>query len=448
MAKHRKSNIYRLLHFWIGAGLRTFWKIEVNGRENLPWGKPFIVMPNHENALIDAVIVITQMPDQPYSIARAGAFQNPFVARLLKRIRMFPIYRPQDGVENMSKNEQIMQDIVDCMKEGQRILIYPEGDQNMSRRLRPLKKGTFRMAMMALNQMDGDLDLQMVPTGLTYEAHAKMGRHCVLNFGEPVSVREIWEANERHDAKTIKELLPVISDRMRELMMNIPSAEFNTTIEHLREMYVTGALKDAGIKTKRYTDRLRYDQEFANTFVEQEVARKEEFTALKEKVQGFEHRMRDLKLRQGLFARKNWPLHELLGEAILYLLSFPLFLLGFAINILPYKMGQRFAYKIFKSKNFEGTGLFFLGLVTHTLWWTVWALVIGLSSTWWLGIYFYFFAHAMGSFAFVYAGRIRKWAAKWRFRAKYARHRKLMQGLYETRQEIIQTAKTIWTPSV
>lgn len=447
MAKHRKSNLYRILHFWIGTGLGIFWRVEVNGRENLPWGKPFIVMPNHENALIDAVMMITRMKDQPYSIARAGAFQNPIVAKLLAKIRMFPIYRPQDGIQNMSKNEQIMQDIVDCMKDGQRILIYPEGDQSMKRRLRNLKKGTFRMAMMALNQTDGALDLHMVPAGMIYEHHAKMGRKCIVNYGEPINVRAIWEENERHEARTIKKLIETMRDRMRTQMMDIRSEEFNGTIESLREIYIPRALRKAGIKPKNYTERCAHDQEFSNAFVRQEHKHHEEFRALKERILEFERRIGDTGLRQGVFARKQWPMVELLAEFLLFLITLPLFLIGFAINIIPYKTGQWAAKKVFKSKNFEGTGLFFFGLLSHTVWWTILALVIGFSSTWWLGLYVYPFAMALGYFAFVYSQRVRKWWAKSRHSFKRMTNNQEMDELFLEREAIISVAETVWTPA-
>jgi len=446
MGKHRKSNLYRLLHFWIGTGLGVFWRVEVNGRKNLPWGKPFIVMPNHENALVDAVMMITRMRDQPYSIARAGAFQIPFVAKMLAHIRMFPIYRPQDGISNMSKNEQIMQDIMDCMKDGQRILIYPEGDQSMDRRLRRLKKGTFRMAMMALNQTDGDLDLHMVPAGIVYEDHAKMGRRCIVNFGEPINAREIWEENDRHEARTIKKLIAVMHDRMRLHMMDIPSNDYNETIDHLREMYVPEALIKAKISPKNYTERWGYDQAFANTFVAQEGERKEEFDQLKGKLKKFEEAVAGMKLRQGVFSRKTWPVSELLAELLLFIIALPMFLIGFTINIIPYKFGQWATHKVFKSKNFEGTGLFFFGLLGHTVWWTIWALIIGIAGVWWMGLYFYPFALITGYFAFLYSQRFRKWWAKWRFRFCRVRNEERVDELVRTRAEIIAVAETVWTP--
>ncbi len=403
-------------------------------------------MPNHENALVDAVMVITAMRDQPYSIARASAFQIPIVAKMLAHIRMFPIYRMQDSTENISRNKVIMQDIVNCMKDGQRILIYPEGDQSMVRQLRPLKKGTFRMAMMALDQTDGQLDLHMVPAGLVYEHHTKMGRHCLVNFGEPVNVREVYEMEGANEARIINRLIKVMHTRMKALMMDIPSREFNGTIEHLREIYVPDALKKAGIRLQNYTQKWHYDQDFARAFIAQGSSRREALLKLKEKIQQFEHDLRDLKLRQGLFLRKNWPLHNLLAEGLLLLATLPLFTIGSLINIVPYKLGQWLTRKVFRSKNFEGTGLFFFGLITHTIWWTIWAVILMIASTWWLGLCFYPFAYVLGYFAFVYSQRVRRWAARWRFRYNCAKRRKQMQQLFALRQDIIAFCEGIWTP--
>lgn len=45
------------------TGLSLFYrKIEIVGRENIPKDKPFMILPNHQNSFMDALLVCTQMP--------------------------------------------------------------------------------------------------------------------------------------------------------------------------------------------------------------------------------------------------------------------------------------------------------------------------------------------------------------------------------------------------
>lgn len=446
MGKKRKSNLYRLLNLWISFGLRNFYRIEVRGRENLPTGAPFIVTPNHENALVDAVIAVTTVGDQPYSIARAGAFQNPLVSKILDRLRMFPIYRPQDGMENMYKNDEIMKNIIQRIKEGERILIYPEGNQIMTRQLRPLKKGVFRMALTAEKESDWNLGLSLVPTGVVYEEHAKMGRHVVISFGKPIRIEDYYDPENFNEARLMKQLSQILFDEMRLLMMDIPSDEYNKTIEALRILYVPQALKSNGIRLKSYTEKWKYDQSFTQSFLALEDSDKPRLDKIKAQVQSLQEEAKRRNQRLPLFAKSNWPILPQLAEFVLLLATFPIFFLGFIFNVVPYKLGQTLAYKVFKHKNFEATGLFFFGLLTHTVWYFIFLILVGLSTQWFIGAYFVALMFATGKFAFLYSQRVRKWAAKWRFRYSFAKETAEMKKIAASRHDLFIELDKIWKP--
>ena len=49
----------------VKTGLLFFYKnIKVVGKENLPKGKPILITPNHQNALIDALLIEGYVPGQ------------------------------------------------------------------------------------------------------------------------------------------------------------------------------------------------------------------------------------------------------------------------------------------------------------------------------------------------------------------------------------------------
>ena len=79
-------------------------KISVIGKKNLPKDTPLFFAPNHQNALMDALIILCSIKEQPVFIARADIFKNKTIARILIAMKILPAYRIRDGKENLKKN--------------------------------------------------------------------------------------------------------------------------------------------------------------------------------------------------------------------------------------------------------------------------------------------------------------------------------------------------------
>ena len=68
---HRRNLIYQLIYPYA----RTFFfhyygKVEVRGTKNIPRKAPVIFAPNHQNALMDALIVLFSAPGDVVFLAR------------------------------------------------------------------------------------------------------------------------------------------------------------------------------------------------------------------------------------------------------------------------------------------------------------------------------------------------------------------------------------------
>jgi 1-acyl-sn-glycerol-3-phosphate acyltransferase len=57
------------LHFY-------FSKIKVYGKENIPKNKAIILVANHQNALVDPLLIATHTRLKPYFLTRASVFKN------------------------------------------------------------------------------------------------------------------------------------------------------------------------------------------------------------------------------------------------------------------------------------------------------------------------------------------------------------------------------------
>ena len=198
-----------------------FGRFEVNGRENLPVNNPFILAPNHQNAFLDAIIMGCYNEKHVHFLTRSDVFVKPFIGTL-ESLNMMPVYRIRDGYEKLSKNEETFTRCEQLLQEGQPVLIFPEGNMADGHYLRPLTKGTSRLAFQSQSKLDKDL--YIIPVGINYFHHYKARYRCIINFGKGIKVSDYQELYEKKKAKALIQLRDDLSAGMKELLL-IPDKE-------------------------------------------------------------------------------------------------------------------------------------------------------------------------------------------------------------------------------
>ncbi|QLH32344.1 MAG: 1-acyl-sn-glycerol-3-phosphate acyltransferase [Cyclobacteriaceae bacterium] len=76
---------------------------------------PVIFVANHQNAFLDAVLIICSSHRNPWALARANVFKK-WANTLLTLIQMMPVYRFRDGFDTLRKNEVIMDQCASLLK--------------------------------------------------------------------------------------------------------------------------------------------------------------------------------------------------------------------------------------------------------------------------------------------------------------------------------------------
>jgi 1-acyl-sn-glycerol-3-phosphate acyltransferase len=163
-------------------------KIIINKPDQLKAKGPLLIAANHPNSLLDALILCILFKQPIWSLARGDVFKNPTIAQLLKKLKILPIYRTREGVENLETNYETFAACKEIFKAGGIVLIFSEGLCINEWHLRPLKKGTARLALSAWQ--DG-IDLNVLPTGINYNSFRKFGKNVFINFGEIISSNSI-----------------------------------------------------------------------------------------------------------------------------------------------------------------------------------------------------------------------------------------------------------------
>lgn len=205
-----KYIINEFLRLIVKLALKLFYKeIIIEGKENIPKDKSILMVSNHQNALIDPLLLATLSGLKPYYLTRASAFKHPLVAKLLNYIQMIPIYRVRDGIKNMEKNQETFNKSVQILLNGGSLLIFGEGSHSTRRNLRPMKKGFSRIAIQALEE-NPKLELVIIPVAINYSNHNHSGSKVRITFGEVIDPKIYVSDFESMMSATFNALLPLV----------------------------------------------------------------------------------------------------------------------------------------------------------------------------------------------------------------------------------------------
>ncbi|MDH5776819.1 MAG: lysophospholipid acyltransferase family protein, partial [Gammaproteobacteria bacterium] len=187
--------VTRIWRGFCRAVVKVFYRhYEVDGVEQLEVNKPILLCANHANALADAVILQAITPRLIHPLARSGLFKNPVLWPILKLIQAVPVYRRQDKDANTSQNKDSFSRCYDFFKQGEILLIFPEGQSHSDPSLRPLKTGAARMALGAL-EANGETPL-IVPVGLNFSSKGRFRSTVFVKIGQAINIEDVQGSQE------------------------------------------------------------------------------------------------------------------------------------------------------------------------------------------------------------------------------------------------------------
>lgn len=204
--------------------LRGFYRrLEVVGGEQVPRDVPLLVVANHFNALLDAVLVLHAIGRLPRFVAKAALWRPAWVRPLLWLAGLVPVQRPQDGGEAGS-NSSMFASTAGQLVAGRTVALFPEGGMSPEPMLRPLRTGAARIALGALEA--GAEGVQILPVGLVYEDTIALRSRALVRIGTPIDldaeVASEWGGPAQRpgpqDAAAVRDLTQLIEARLRALL--------------------------------------------------------------------------------------------------------------------------------------------------------------------------------------------------------------------------------------
>ena len=216
---------YLFVKYYMRIGFAFYFKkIKVSGVENIPKNKAILFLANHQNALVDPLLIGALTPRELNFLTRSDVFSTPLINALLSSVNMLPIYRMKDGLNSLAKNEEVFEKCYTILNNNGTVLIFPEGNHNIKRRLRMLSKGFTRIVFGALeNNPEQEIFIQ--PIGINYTNAKKFGTSVHLIFGNPIKVKSPNSSIQNSPLKN------EASDTMKELITHIEDLDHYDEIE-------------------------------------------------------------------------------------------------------------------------------------------------------------------------------------------------------------------------
>ena len=225
---------FRVMKVWSTAGLNFYFKQwQINNASAVDVKGPIIFVPTHQNAFLDAILVICSQKRNPWSIARASVFKKGFVTTLLTAVRIKPVFRMRDGFSTLKNNEAILQEWIGMLASGEDIIIFAEGNHNDPYTRGELQKGFARMAL-KFQQLHENIPLTIIPVGVHYDDHAAFRTRVLVNFGAPIDVNSIDHAN-LNEREKLERIIEVTDQTLASLTVNIEGENYGDKYAFLRK---------------------------------------------------------------------------------------------------------------------------------------------------------------------------------------------------------------------
>jgi 1-acyl-sn-glycerol-3-phosphate acyltransferase len=170
------------------------YKIRVIGEDRVPSEGPVIICSNHISELDPPLVAISVKREMAF-FAKSELFRIPVLGFLISRLNAFPVERGKGDRAALKKS-------VEVLKEGNMLLIFPEGSRNRSGTLKELQQGAGFMAVKS--------GAKVVPAAIKGNYDRKKG--VTIVFGKPIDTAAlVAEGRNRKE----------ITERIREDINNL-----------------------------------------------------------------------------------------------------------------------------------------------------------------------------------------------------------------------------------
>jgi len=193
-----KFRWFRIARWFCKVFCMAFFRLHPAGRENVPDKGPLVLICNHQSFL-DPVLCGIFVKRPLYYLARDTLFRG-FFGRLIASVNTIPVKR---GTADLAA----MKTIINKLKQGNGVCLFPEATRSSDGRITPFKPG-FGL----LCRRGGAAVVPVVIDGAfeVWPRHKKLfspGGHIAIHYGKCISAGEVKKMDDRELAKLLTDTL-------------------------------------------------------------------------------------------------------------------------------------------------------------------------------------------------------------------------------------------------
>ncbi len=187
--------VVQILKLFIQAGLWLFChEIHLKNKQLFKTKGPLLIIANHPNSFLDALIIGSYYQRRVYFLARGDAFKKPIHRFILESLNMIPVYRLREGKEFLHLNDYAFNKSIDLLSKGYAVLIFIEGICINSHELQPFKKGTARI-LEGVQKLNVNLKIHIA--GIAFNQLRGIGKKINLIISEMSNIPTILNSKDR-----------------------------------------------------------------------------------------------------------------------------------------------------------------------------------------------------------------------------------------------------------
>ena len=214
---------YAFSRFLIRLALPIYLKrLFVINFKGLPEKSPLLIASNHAGSFFDALVIGAVLKKPIHTLTRGDVFKKASVAFWLRQINLIPVFRGSEGRQYVKNHDVTTQESHDALLKGDSVVVFSEGICVQEWNLRPLGKGTARMAHQIWFGEGALPDMKVIPTGMNYEHFRGPGKRVMLRFGNGIHHSELNTDPEDYE-KWLREFNEVLDARMKQEVLHIPA---------------------------------------------------------------------------------------------------------------------------------------------------------------------------------------------------------------------------------
>jgi glycerol-3-phosphate O-acyltransferase/dihydroxyacetone phosphate acyltransferase len=325
----------RLIRAFVRALLAVFYRrLDVAGLEHMPPHGPLIVAANHQNGLIDPMLLLAALPRPLQPLAKSGLFRHPIIAPFLRLARALPVHRRQDAGSDMRGNALTFRAVSEALGRGEAILIFPEGVSQPEPTLMTLRTGAARLLLEA--EASGAPPVTLLPVGLVLNEPGRFrAGHALVLVGAPVETADCVALHRRDPVAAVRALTDRLAAALRR---QIVEAEDRETLRLLR--LIERVWREES-RTKTDPRSAAWLQRASRAYRWLRLASPAEVEHFRREVEAYERELDRLGVTpetQGRAYAPSTVLRYAVREVMPLVLGLPLALLGIVLHGLPYQL--------------------------------------------------------------------------------------------------------------